>query len=942
MADPEEPDRARTHDRLSRRLQSADDLPASAVKCEALERVARAADTEGLVDLGVAARLVLINAYREIRRYDLMLTPFAWLRATETRQPEAFDDWAVHQFTWMHKWLPTGLLGDPRFTLGQITALVDQLDQRYRLHGYSPHPVHDKRRAVAHHIGDTAAADGHFAAWRAAEPDEMSDCPACVVDSQVGYFVSRRRFDEAIAVAQPVLTEPSDCAEQPHGVLASLIEAYLATGRLADAARAHLVSYRVVRGTPQGRSALHAHLRFCAITDNAGRGMEILADNLDVLAEPPSPKVLQEFAAAAALLLSRVPDRAERVFTVGERVFDGEALRRFCAERAVATAAEFDRRNGTDAVSHRVRRTLDLPDVAPVLVAVPAPRPVEAAAPGAAVKTDAVTTAGTVAVDPVAAAGAACAEMERGQLLTGTRLLGGVPLDADLPEPLATMVAVYRDVFGRCPDPVASAERIVAHRERLLAVGATRDAAGLHHPLSGMYRMADHPAQAMDHARLAIIEGAAVDRPDVVVGGHLAVAELLGPTDPAGALAAVDAAEDLATSARPRALGTVRMCRANLLAAGGDLAGALAMVEGLLDGVEDWSESTELRLTGHRARLLAGLGRGEEAIAWFEELVTRCRAVPGPWLADSLLQYAAFVDQAGLAGERMRVLLDAAAATRQWLYPASSAKACLYLSSGYLSTGRDLEAAETLEEALRLAPASAEGLVRDIRYALAVTCRRLGEDESAERHFRAVVATSADPAFLGHVLHQIGEILLERDDLVGAAAVFADAVDRWRVAGHPVAASESMVRLAHARGLLDLADGLSCLDEAAAMVADTPVDGALDQLADVTGFRAALLAHHERYEEALAVNATAEEYAVRLGNADWHAFLAGRAARLHLDLGNTTAAEAEARRAAALLGADTDGQTVGAVLGSLARALEEQGKPVEADPLIKDLTNRLE
>ncbi|SES18143.1 tetratricopeptide repeat protein [Actinokineospora terrae] len=957
-------------ERLARQLHESDDLPAGAAKCEALERVARSADAAGLPDLGVAARLVLVNAYREIRRYDLMLTPFAWLRATEARHPEAFDEWAVHQFTWMHKWLATGLLGDPRFTLAQITALVDQLEQRYRLHGYSLHPVHDKRRALAHHVGDTGAADAHFTAWRGAEPDDMSDCPACVVDSQVGYFVSRERFTEAIAVARPVLDEPSDCAEQPHGVLASLIEAYLATGRLDDAARAHLVSYRVVRGTPQGRSALHAHLRFCAITDNAARGLEILVDNLDVLTDPPSPKVLQEFAAAAALVLSRVPDRARRVFAVGEVELDGEALRVFCAEEALATAAAFDRRNGTDAVSRRVRATLELADVGPVLVAVPGASFGEQAGSfsgeldtGAVVESGVVADAGVVGdvgalgdagvagdsgvlvagvlpgaeVDRVAAAEAACAAIEAGQVLTGVRQLAGVRSVAGLPDRLAARVTAHRLRFQRVDDPVASAERLMACQGRLVEVGELVLAARLHQVLAGFWQAAGQTARARDHALLAIAEGTTLADPLAVVYGHLAVVDL----DLAAGAASLDTAEEVATATAPELLGAVRDVRAELLAARGDEEGALAVVAGLLDEAHAWPELTTLRLVEHRARLLADMGRFEESAGWFEKLVARCRTSPGPWLADSLMQYAILIDHAGLAADNLPILLETVSAARAYLPPVGTAQACLHLSAGYLATGRALEAAETLEEALRLTPPTATDLLGKIHYRLAMACRDLGEHTSAETHLTAVInAGPTDDALLGHLLHQLGDVRMHLGALPEAATAFEHSAAHWRVVDNPIAASESLVRLAHARGMGDLTMGLSYLDEAESLAASTE-DG-LDQLAETVGFRAALLAHHEHYDQALTANAAAEELAVRLGNPDWQAFLAGRAAHLHLDIGNHGTAEAEARRAAALLGDTPNPQTLGVVLGTLARTLEEQGKPVDSDPLVKSLTTQLD
>ncbi|GLZ36898.1 tetratricopeptide repeat protein [Actinokineospora sp. NBRC 105648] len=927
MADEDDP-----RDRLAHLLHEADDLPPGLGKCESLERAARGADAAGATELGVAARLLLVNAYREIRRYDLMLTPFAWLRATEGRHPEAFDEWAVHQFTWMHKWLPTGLLGDPRFSLAQITALVDQLEQRYRLHGYSPHPVHDKRRALAHHIGDTAAADAHFAAWRAAEPDEMSDCAACVVDSQVGYFVSRERYEDAIVVARQVLDEPSDCAEQPHGVLASLIEAYLATDRLDDAARAHLLSYRVVRGTPQGRSALHAHLRFCAITGNACRGLEILGDNLDVLVDPPSPKVLQDFAAAAALLLSRVDDRAERVFAVGEREYDGEALRAHCASVARETAAEFDRRNGTDAVSVRVAKTLTTPDVATVLVAVPEqPTPADGAGPDDA------------PADPVVIAERACAAFDGGAMFTGSALLSRLPADLDvlLPEGLAARVAAHRTRLARYDSARAVADELTAVLDRLLAAGEHTAAARAHSTLADVLLVLGEHDQARARVAAAMALGTEHGDPVSVLHAHLTAAGL-HPDDPAAATAELDAAERIATENAPERLGAVLNSRAEALAERGETAEALVVVERLLG--QPWPESTRYRLSDHRADLLVALGRTADAVRARQEHVALVREVTGPWVADALLELAMLVDQAGIPGEHLDTLLEAVAAARRHLAPAGVARACLHLSAAYLTTGRDLEAAETLEEALRLMPPRFDGPLCEIRYRLALACRNLGEHQAVADHLVAVTALAGedDPGMAAHVRHQLGNAYLQLGSLDEAAAAFRESARQWLVADAPVAASESLVKLAHARGLADLGAGLSILDEAATLVADETEEGTLDQLADVVGFRAALLAHHAHYTDALAANSRAEEFAVRLGNTEWHAFLACRAARLQLDLGAPAAAESEARRAAALLDGESDEATVGAVLGALARALEEQGKPVETDLVVRGLTERLD
>lgn len=924
------PDEVR--DRVAHLVHQTESMPAGQPKCEALERAARAADAAGFTDYGVAARLILVNAYREIRRYDLMLTPFAWLRTAERQHPESFDEWALHQFNWMHKWLPTGLLGDPRFTLEQITSVVTELADRYRQQGFSLHPVHDKLRAIAHHIGDTDAADRHFAAWRAAEPDDMSDCAACVVDSQVGYLVSRQRFQEAIDTAQSVLAEPSDCAEQPHGVMASLLDACLATGRLDEAANAHLVSYRIVRDTPQARSALHAHLRFCAITGNIGRGVEILSRNLDVLDDPPSPKVRQDFAATAALLLSRVTDRTALTFTLSGRRIDGEELWAHCVETARGIALEFDRRNGTDAASTRVEETLALPDASPVVIAVPTSAP-ETVVPQAD------------PTDPVDLAERACAAMDDGALFTGARLLAGLPahFDSLLPDGLAARVCVHRTWLARREVPEELIDCLLDVLDRLDAAGEEAAAGRLHAFLADVLAAADRIVDSAEHAKISLETAQRIGDPIGIMRAHLARADLIADIVPERADFEVDEAEAIAVEFAPDRLGGIRKARAELLERKGDLDEALTIIEDLNAELDRWPESTQLAVSGHRARLLANVGRIEESVEQFTRFVTLARTFSGPWVAEALMQFASLLDQTELAGEHLPVLIDTVSAARAYLPAGAVGQACLHLAAGYLAVGRDVEAAETLEEALRLIPKAYPGPISDVHYRLAIACRNLGEFDAAAQHFAAVLDTADgnDPELRAHVLFQLGDARMETGEYQSAAEAFAESASTWRRENNLVAAAESLVKLAHASGLDDLDAGISALDQAAQLLPDESVPGALDELADIIGFRVALLAHHERFDEALQVNQRTEEYAVRLGNSEWHAFLAGRAARLRMDLGQLAEAEHDARRAAALLTESAGEATVGAVLGTLARTLEEQGKPVDTDPLIRTLTARL-
>jgi len=98
-----------TAEDAERAFLEAYNMPTGMPKHEALERVARMSDALGHLPLGVSCRTALIDSAYYLSRYDLMLAPFAWVRAAEEKDPEAFNEYEVHSLNWAHKWIATGL-----------------------------------------------------------------------------------------------------------------------------------------------------------------------------------------------------------------------------------------------------------------------------------------------------------------------------------------------------------------------------------------------------------------------------------------------------------------------------------------------------------------------------------------------------------------------------------------------------------------------------------------------------------------------------------------------------------------------------------------------------------------------------------------------------------------------------------------------------------------
>nr|BFF03649.1 hypothetical protein GCM10020241_53240 [Streptoalloteichus tenebrarius] len=886
-------------ERVRQLIGEAMSMPVGDARCELLERAARLADAAGDVQLGVLARLELVDAYSELRRNDLMLAPFAWCRNAERRTPEAFDESMTHWLNWQHKWLPGALVDDPRFGLRQVEALVDDLAAHYQRQGFSAHPVHGIRVSVAAHVGDEEAEDRHYAAWLAAEPDRMSNCAACVVEAQVDHLVRRERFEEAVRHAEPVLSGETTCREQPHGVLTALLPALLATGRTDFAAHAHLVSYRAERDVARGRTSIYHHLWFCAVTDNVERGLHLLRRHLDMVTDPPTPRNAMSFAANAALLLSRVPlsERRRIEFTLpstsgsAARTVSGEELREELERTAWDLAARFDARNGTDAQSRRIARVLGATEVIPVQLPVPgAPVgssstvdfnrlastvdrdsstadssvdssaassdvPVGASGSGGANPADTADVA-----DPVTLAERAVAALDEGEMFDGARLLERLPADLDplLPPALAARVAAHRLWREVAATPraeiLAELERLV---ERLRAEGEHVSAIRFECRAIGLLDAHDPSTSALARAERALRDAEVLDDPSALIAAHLTVADVLshlessgsGPPEPSetadtesgsepDAVAGdadgsdggngrrraehLDHAERVARDRLPRRLGWVRVERASLLADRGDRAAALALLDQVL--AESAPAATRYAALRARARLLLDGGRIEEGLTALDAFAEFAGTVDGPWHALALLERAFLLDHLDRGGDRVPDLVATVASARRHLPAAAAATACLYLAGGYLSQGRSLEAAETLEEGLRLAgPRPDEEFELNVRYRLGFACGALGEHAAAAEHFGVVAERMGDnqPGLLATVLDNLGRARTMTGDPDGAAEAFRRAADLREGVGDPVAAAGSLVRLAQTV-TPDLAAASAALDRAVALTREGP------------------------------------------------------------------------------------------------------------------------
>jgi tetratricopeptide (TPR) repeat protein len=896
-----------TNEDAERAFVEAYNMPTGMAKHEALERVARMSDALGHLPLGVSCRIALIDSAYYLARYDLMLAPFAWARAAEEKDPEAFNDYERHSLNWSHKWITTGLRRDPRFSLDQLQAVIGQLADRYGRLGFSVQPVHGARAEFAYHVGDMTGLAEHLGRYLATERGPMADCEACMVEEQVWMLARLGRFSEAAAHGWEGLSGNTNCSTQPQGILSALLWPLLEIGDAERAAHAHLTAYRLIKDD-EITSYVHEHIRFCALTGNVSRGEDILRRSLHKVTAAQLPADEMSFAECASVLLQRIP--AETVFEVPSvgTLTAAELLDRL-STRAIELAKAFDARNGTSAWIDRVSRALEQADYAPVELAVPV-------TPVAAPAEEPV-----VFGDPVEIAEAMVTLFEQGDFVKGRRMLDSLPADMDalLPPDLAAQAGLRRMTNGLVPfDPEAfeamtaalPADLGLRFRARL-AIGMPDGRAIAEHCLAEAESDYTRTIAALSLAELLDNEHA-----------HERATELI----------ALASSLDV-----PELRGRVLVETAEHKARQQDLEGAYADIVAVM--ARDLPPNARFEGFRLKVRLESIMGKTAEALATAREFVA---AFPLPEGAEARWYQVAAIQELDQEGACLAELREAVAISRVHMTPGHTAHFCFALSGGYVQTDRFVEAAEVLEESLRLLQEGQEDLRLQVVFRLGQVCRKLGELPAAERHLREA-SELLPPEEVGRrafLLDALASVQGRMDKHDEATASWRAASALWQQEGNLSEAVGSLIELASNLPDDDVTETRAAVDEAEALLSS------LDDPREVTRRQAEIAAirgwvHGQAGEFALAMKQyrDAEALVTSLGDESWRVFVVLRAAQVLLGADDPEGAEAEARRAASLLPDDIQ---AGNVLSVLSEALRRQNKAAGTDPLVRELTSRLD
>ncbi|MFF9377866.1 hypothetical protein ACF1BB_25415 [Streptomyces griseoluteus] len=354
------PTAPRTTDELYQALRENDGRPYGRTRTIAAEELAEAAEQFGDPRLLAVTLMDLQEAYAygaEPRKSPVV---FARLLALYDEQPDVFDAPLRHSLFWRFKWVGNALRAIPEVPLTALRQWLTEMRERYEKAELGLQPYYGQSFQLAAHTGEGT----HLAyeLWASRTRTPLSDCEACEICERARHHVAGGDDERALAVWEPVLAGQESCQEEPARSVSYALLPLLRTGRADRARELHLSGYRACRRNPSMSGETGRHLEFCALTGNEARGLELLAENRNLFEDVDSPLDQYDFLTGVEVLLQRVEALGHGGLPAAGppgRTWTVAALRAEVRDRADDLAARFDARNGTTAHTDRRRARLD-------------------------------------------------------------------------------------------------------------------------------------------------------------------------------------------------------------------------------------------------------------------------------------------------------------------------------------------------------------------------------------------------------------------------------------------------------------------------------------------------------------------------------------------------------------------------------------------------------
>ncbi|GAB6898138.1 hypothetical protein [Kineosporia succinea] len=358
-------------DRIATLFEEIDVTPFGPAERALIDEAIALADEHGLDEKGYEARLRLLPSASMLGDTDAQLSAFAWCVGRNAADPVRFPlRVGGFDLLWYHKHVVSSLMGSPLFSLADVESAIEAMEQQYVKEGVGVSGVLQARFQAATGQGRLDEAGTWLGELKRTPRDNYSHCETCVRAEEAEYHYAIGKDADGLALADEILEAGMTCGDEPENTIAQALLPALRAGRLDEARQMHLRGYRMARTNADHLPMIAQHLRFCAVTGNEARGLEILERHLGWLVHDGlNAEAHFDALSAAAVLLAAAERAGADAQTVSAAadpklagLFGGRdepwtvaSLRRAARRAAEDLAAKFDERNGNTWYASRLK-----------------------------------------------------------------------------------------------------------------------------------------------------------------------------------------------------------------------------------------------------------------------------------------------------------------------------------------------------------------------------------------------------------------------------------------------------------------------------------------------------------------------------------------------------------------------------------------------------------
>lgn len=328
----------------------------------------RMADARNDLYWGILYRMHLVEVAVFVGAHDQALMSFSWILTQYDRDPTWEEEFSTGHLMWMYKWIVEQIAGYPQISKQKMEQLVSDMEKRYRTYGYSLRAVEAIRIIHAIEMNQRDLAHLSYQKWMASQRDEMNDCPACEVHTEIMYDLYQEDDASALHKAQPLIeNQIKSCSTTPVATYSLLLIPCLRLKQFDFADQLQQRGHSQVRKDPYYSGYVGEHLRYFALTRQWEKGLSLLSHTISHSLQAQLPyNRLQYFWGVRLFLLlyQQMGSTINLPLSIDERIvlpkeqvaYDCHWLSNYFYDQAQSLARQFDLRNGND---HYTKLTIE-------------------------------------------------------------------------------------------------------------------------------------------------------------------------------------------------------------------------------------------------------------------------------------------------------------------------------------------------------------------------------------------------------------------------------------------------------------------------------------------------------------------------------------------------------------------------------------------------------